>query len=32
MGSTSVCDRIPEKLIMEDEVLLQFYDIASSKS
>lgn len=24
-------DRIPEKLLMEDEVLLQFYDIASSR-
>ena len=24
-------DRIPNKLLMEDEVLLQFYDIASSR-
>lgn len=26
-----VGDRIPDKILMEDEVLLQFYDIASSK-
>jgi len=24
-------DRIPENLLMEDEVLLQFYDIAAGK-
>ena len=27
----TVGDRIPSKILMEDEVLLQFYDIASSK-
>ena len=27
----TIGDKIPNKLLMEDEVLLQFYDIASSR-